>query len=297
MTGISDEDRAMYAKLYRKRGNPSWRERKLLDDLAAYFKKLIFVAPNCMSNIVVATSMEELQAMHKKYIGIIAKSSEKRTGGRKKGRNIGSKIRVKPYGNATIMAIHCAGDGLVTGYTVKTNKGPTLEVTVDGIIQDIKKSHPMKQIPTPQERDTLDLLTLVCELHARCTKPTSSKEQGLAYIAAREELERRIKHLPASTPPRKERNGRWYPIDVCVTCERELSTEDSAHTNICRHCGRTSPGTMCDTKAIVVRRITIQPHPYWHVWKRFHLWEGKSSVDAQWLMRHYPRVTICRPKK
>lgn len=45
---------------------------------------------------------------------------------------------------------------------------------------------------TPKERDTLDLLELVCQLHSRSLN-TGTKEIHDAYMEARQELERRIR--------------------------------------------------------------------------------------------------------
>ena len=43
-----------------------------------------------------------------------------------------------------------------------------------------------------EERDTLDLLELVCQLHSRALN-NSSKNMHDAYVEARQEMERRIK--------------------------------------------------------------------------------------------------------
>ena len=44
---------------------------------------------------------------------------------------------------------------------------------------------------TPKERDTLDLLELVCQLHSRSLN-TGTKAMHDAYVEARQELESRI---------------------------------------------------------------------------------------------------------
>ncbi len=45
---------------------------------------------------------------------------------------------------------------------------------------------------TPKERDNLDLLELVCELHTRSWTRPSNKGMHDAYIEARQELESRL---------------------------------------------------------------------------------------------------------
>ena len=48
--------------------------------------------------------------------------------------------------------------------------------------------------PKPaEERDTLDLLELVCQLHSRALNQPRNKDMHDAYVEARQEMERRIK--------------------------------------------------------------------------------------------------------
>lgn len=44
-----------------------------------------------------------------------------------------------------------------------------------------------------EERDTLDLLELVCQLHSRALNQPRNKDMHDAYVEARQEMERRIK--------------------------------------------------------------------------------------------------------
>lgn len=44
-----------------------------------------------------------------------------------------------------------------------------------------------------EERDTLDLLELVCQLHSRALNQPKNKDMHDAYVEARQEMERRIK--------------------------------------------------------------------------------------------------------
>lgn len=46
---------------------------------------------------------------------------------------------------------------------------------------------------TVEERDTLDLLELVCQLHSRALNQPRNKDMHDAYVEARQEMERRIK--------------------------------------------------------------------------------------------------------
>ena len=52
----------------------------------------------------------------------------------------------------------------------------------------------MNTEPKPvEERDTLDLLELVCQLHSRALIQPGNKNMHDAYVEARQEMERRIK--------------------------------------------------------------------------------------------------------
>lgn len=52
----------------------------------------------------------------------------------------------------------------------------------------------MNTEPKPvEERDTLDLLELVCQLHSRALSQPRNKNMHDAYVEARQEMERRIK--------------------------------------------------------------------------------------------------------
>ena len=52
----------------------------------------------------------------------------------------------------------------------------------------------MNTEPKPvEERDTLDLLELVCQLHIRALSQLRNKNMCDAYVEARQEMERRIK--------------------------------------------------------------------------------------------------------
>jgi hypothetical protein len=63
----------------------------------------------------------------------------------------------------------------------------------------------MKPKPV-KERDSLDLLELVCELHSRSLNQPRNKNMHDAYIEAKQEMERRIKalHISNSLLPEKE---------------------------------------------------------------------------------------------
>lgn len=56
------------------------------------------------------------------------------------------------------------------------------------------------KIKTPNERDTADLLELVCQLHSRALA-YPSKEMHDSYIEARRVLERRIGAIKTSSNP------------------------------------------------------------------------------------------------
>ena len=61
------------------------------------------------------------------------------------------------------------------------------------IIYELKKIN-MNTEPKPvEERDTLDLLELVCQLHSRALSQPRNKNMHDAYVEARQEMERRIK--------------------------------------------------------------------------------------------------------
>ena len=79
---------------------------------------------------------------------------------------------------------------------------------------------------TPQELDSLDLLELVCELHARnCMH--MNEELHTAYLEARRELEQRIIkncHIPPVMPA------------VC-SCGKYHSKRNLIE-NKCPHCGK-----------------------------------------------------------
>lgn len=58
----------------------------------------------------------------------------------------------------------------------------------------------MIKIKTPKERDNMDLLELVCQLHSRALR-VGTKEMHDAYLEARVELEYRLNGLPPVLPP------------------------------------------------------------------------------------------------
>lgn len=57
-------------KIYKKRGNKNYKERKLLKDLEPFFKKKIEEDPEFAKKIVPATNFSELQKMHSRYVAV-----------------------------------------------------------------------------------------------------------------------------------------------------------------------------------------------------------------------------------
>lgn len=55
-------------KIYKKRGNKNYKERKLLKDLEPYIEKRIAEDPNFAKEVIPATNYQELQKMHSRYI-------------------------------------------------------------------------------------------------------------------------------------------------------------------------------------------------------------------------------------
>jgi hypothetical protein len=55
-------------KIYQKRGNKNYKERKLLKDLEPYIEKRIAEDPSFSKQIIPATNYQELQKMHSRYI-------------------------------------------------------------------------------------------------------------------------------------------------------------------------------------------------------------------------------------
>lgn len=55
-------------KIYKKRGNKNYKERKLLKDLEPYIEKRIAEDPNFENEVIPATNYNELQQMHQRYI-------------------------------------------------------------------------------------------------------------------------------------------------------------------------------------------------------------------------------------
>lgn len=55
-------------KIYNKRGNKNYKEKRLLKDLEAYIQKKILEDPNFDKEFIPATNYSELEKMHSKYI-------------------------------------------------------------------------------------------------------------------------------------------------------------------------------------------------------------------------------------
>ena len=55
-------------KIYKKRGNKNYKERKLLRDLEPYIEKRVAEDPNFANEVIPATNYNELQQMHQRYI-------------------------------------------------------------------------------------------------------------------------------------------------------------------------------------------------------------------------------------
>lgn len=55
-------------KIYKKRGNKNYKERKLLKDLEPFIEKKIAEDPHFAKEVVPATNYQELQKMHSRYI-------------------------------------------------------------------------------------------------------------------------------------------------------------------------------------------------------------------------------------
>jgi hypothetical protein len=57
-------------KIYKKRGNKNYKERKLLKDLEPFFKKKMEEDPTFADKVVPATNFSELQKMHSRYVAV-----------------------------------------------------------------------------------------------------------------------------------------------------------------------------------------------------------------------------------
>jgi hypothetical protein len=83
---------------------------------------------------------------------------------------------------------------------------------------------------TPKERDTLDLLELVCQLHSRSLN-AGTKAMHDAYVEARQELESRIV---------ANNNFVLAPVSGSLPCHHNFIQKDT-YWKSCTHCGMTAP--------------------------------------------------------
>lgn len=61
------DNKTIQSLIFKKRGNPSWKERKLLDRLVEHFEKEIQQNPNALDGMEPAKSFDELKFLHDKY--------------------------------------------------------------------------------------------------------------------------------------------------------------------------------------------------------------------------------------
>lgn len=83
---------------------------------------------------------------------------------------------------------------------------------------------------TPKERDTLDLIELVCQLHSRSLN-TGTKVMHDAYVEARQELESRIV---------ANNNFALAPVSGSLPCHHNYIQKDTWWKS-CTHCGMIAP--------------------------------------------------------
>jgi hypothetical protein len=105
----------------------------------------------------------------------------------------------------TVLAVRCLLDELIKNKTPNVGGGiRPIDYDIDCVrrtIQLLSKNNNantmlvaglVKVLKTPNERDNLDLLELVCELHSRALFQPNNKLMHDAYVEARKELENRL---------------------------------------------------------------------------------------------------------
>ena len=88
----------------------------------------------------------------------------------------------------------------------------TVKKTEDSIMKDAEfmflKNAKQVEIKTPKERDSIDLLELVCQLHSRSLMH-QTKILHDAYVEARQELESRITNIESEKQKEAVEFGEW----------------------------------------------------------------------------------------
>lgn len=96
-----------------------------------------------------------------------------------------------------------------------------------------------------------------------------------------------MKILEILTIVRKIKSG-WYPIKVCVECEKILGNYDIMHNQgICPKCGNSANSTVTDTKRIVLR-YTSRYYLFLGIipYKEDTEYKAANEESAKWLKQN-----------
>lgn len=78
------------------------------------------------------------------------------------------------------------------------------------------------------------------------------------------------------------RVSKWYNIEICSNCKKRLYYNDIYYSNgICKHCGQSSRGSICNFEKIVIR--VIKHYKWWHLFNRKKIYEGADEISKKWL--------------
>jgi len=74
---------------------------------------------------------------------------------------------------------------------------------------------------------------------------------------------------------------KWYGLNICVNCETLLTFNQQMHSGgICPFCGNDGNSTICDTRKVILRKITEKGNFF----KRArYTFEGKDNFSEQWV--------------
>ena len=62
------------------------------------------------------------------------------------------------------------------------------------------------------------------------------------------------------------RKGKWFNVDLCVECEKQLSNRVLMYSNAtCPYCGHNAPGTFCNVTSTSARYV--MPYKWYEFWK------------------------------
>ena len=60
---------------------------------------------------------------------------------------------------------------------------------------------------------------------------------------------------------------KYYSIDVCVSCEKQLTTSEQMLSNgTCVYCGNTNESTITSTRKVIMKKVRV--NPFWKFWKK-----------------------------